>query len=65
VESVAVSLNDQRALAPEEVDFEGADTGVDLWPRQPVALAEPQEAPLELAAGKIGLEAILLADVES
>src|SRR5918992_4256814 len=48
---IAVDLDDQTQVAPEEVDEEGPDPYVDLWRRQAVAAAKGEEVVFELATG--------------
>jgi hypothetical protein len=47
--AIAVGLNDDPLLAPEEVDCLWADPDVDLRRRDVVALTETQEQVLQLA----------------
>ncbi len=49
----AIGLDDQPAVAPEEVDLVWADVRVDLWLGKAVAATEAQEDSLELAAGEV------------
>ena len=49
----AIRLDDQAAVAPEEVDLVRADECVDLWLGKAVAAAEAEEESLELAAGEV------------
>jgi hypothetical protein len=51
----AVGLDDETAIAPEEVDLVWADAGVHLWLGKAVAAEEAQEHALELAAGEVGI----------
>ena len=53
MEPVAIGLDNQATVPPQEIDDEGADPYVDLGFRQTVAPAEPQEAVLQLAAGGV------------
>jgi hypothetical protein len=55
---VAVGLDDQRLMAPEEIDLVPTYPGVDVGQRQTVAAAEVQEFVLELAADGDGLNSI-------
>ena len=57
MEAVPIGLDDQRPISPEEVDDERTDPGVHLGRRKAMTAAEPQEAPLELAAGEVGRRA--------
>jgi hypothetical protein len=50
---VAIGLDDQRSVAPEEIDLEWPEPGIHLWLRKAVAAAEVEEETLELAAGEI------------
>jgi hypothetical protein len=56
MESVAIGLDDQPLVSPEEVDEEGTDPDVYLRGRNPMLAAEAQEPTLELATGEVGLE---------
>jgi hypothetical protein len=49
----AVGLDDETAIAPEEVDLVWADANVHLWLGKSVAAAEAQEHALEFAAGEV------------
>jgi hypothetical protein len=49
---VAVGLDNQPSLGPEEVDRVGPELLLAERPRQAVAAAERAQAPLELAAGR-------------
>jgi hypothetical protein len=51
----SVGLDDQAAVAPEEVDLIRPDARVDLWLGKAVATAEGEEETLELAAGEVPL----------
>lgn len=53
VVAIAIRLNDETSIAPEEIDQMWADAHVDLWRRQPVDLAKPQEISLQVAASAI------------
>jgi len=59
VEPVAIGLDDQPLVSPEEVDEEGTDPDVYLRGRNPMPSAEAQEPTLGLATGQVGLEAIV------
>jgi hypothetical protein len=48
---VAVDLEDQPRVPPHEIDLDSFNAGVDVRSRQPMVVAEPQEALLLLAAG--------------
>ena len=48
-----VDLDDQAPVAPEEVDFMWADTGIHVRLGKAVAATEAEEAALELAAGEV------------
>lgn len=50
VEAVAIGFDDQPLLGPNEVGDESSDLDVDLWSRDVVPPAEPEEHELELAA---------------
>ena len=50
VRFVAIELDDQTRVAPERVDLEPVDGGVDLGDREAGALDEQQELPLEVIA---------------
>jgi hypothetical protein len=52
VECVAIDLDHHTFVAPEEVDFVGAEADVGLGRRQPRSSNEGQEAALRLGAGK-------------
>jgi hypothetical protein len=54
VRSVAIGLDRQPLVPPQEVDGEPADAHVHLGLREPVAAAQPQEGTLELGAGVVG-----------
>jgi hypothetical protein len=53
VVAVAVGLDHDALLSPEEIDAERSDLRIDLRGGNAVALAEAEEATLELAAGVI------------
>jgi hypothetical protein len=52
VVGVAVDLDDELDVAPDEVDFEAFDDGVGLWSWQVVVVAEGEEELLQVAAGQ-------------
>jgi hypothetical protein len=54
--AIAIELDDQSLLRPEEVDDERADPHIHLGLWKAVAATERQEARFELAAGAIRLE---------
>jgi hypothetical protein len=54
VVDVAVNLDDQATVAPDEVDLDPLYSRVRLGPRDAVGIAELEEALLELAAGRGG-----------
>jgi hypothetical protein len=56
VVAIAVGLDDQAAVAPEEVDLVRADECVYFWLGKAVATAEGKEEPLELTAGELVLD---------
>jgi len=58
MESVAIGLDDEPLISPEEVDEERTDPDVYLRGRNPMPSAEAQEPTLELATGQVRLEAI-------
>jgi hypothetical protein len=51
----AVGLDDQRLLAPEEVDLVRPNPNIHFRAGETVAAAEAKEVPLQLAAGEVGL----------
>ena len=51
----AVRLDDQPAVAPEEIDFVRAGVRVEHWLEKAMAATEAQEDSLELAAGEVVL----------
>jgi hypothetical protein len=64
MEPVAIGLDDEPLISPEEVDEEGTDPDVYLRGRNPMPSAEAQEPTLELATGQVRLEVLLLPYVE-
>jgi hypothetical protein len=48
-----VGLDDQVAVAPDEVDLVRAQPGIHLWPGKAVAAAEVEKNALQLAAGEV------------
>jgi len=53
--AVAIGLDHQTPISPEEVDEVGANANVDLRLGQVMAPAEPQEGTLEVAAGPVAI----------
>ncbi len=53
VSRVAVGLDDEALLAPEEVDGEAADAHVHFGRRELVTVADAEKAALELTAGVV------------
>jgi hypothetical protein len=52
VVAVAVDLDDQPPVPPDEVDLDALDAGVGLGARYPMVVAELEEALLLLALGR-------------
>src|SRR5256714_4397507 len=53
VKAVAIRLDDEFLVSPEEVDNEGTDPDVHLWRRKAMVAAEAKEEMLQLASGLV------------
>jgi hypothetical protein len=59
VRPVAVELEDQSCIRPEEIDKEGSGANVDMGLREPVPAAERKEARFQLTARVVRLKLLI------